>query len=264
VDPIGAAIRLLDERWPAAARRLEWRHERGDDLAMKVVDALVPRGATVLDIGALFGTFTVRMLDLVGRDGVVHAFEPNPLHRDRLLRLPGQGRRLIVHPLALSDHDGQAELNIPTEGGLRNAGLASLEDRGELPTRAATVDVRRLDDVIASGPRVSFVKCDVEGHEDAVIAGGAALIERDKPALLVEIEQRHRSADVTVAFDRLTGFGYEGWALFPAGVRPLSEFDLERDQLARLSQRQGGGVALSGYVHNFLFAVPGTNLGRLR
>ena len=38
---------------------------------------------------------------------------------------------------------------------------------------------------------ISFIKCDVEGHEFAVLRGAERLLARSKPALLVEIEERH-------------------------------------------------------------------------
>ena len=254
---------MLGDRSPMIAGRLQWRRDRRTDVALRVVDELVNRGDLVLDIGALHGSFSIRMLDLVGRTGVVHTFEPNAVHHHRLRALPGQGRRIVVHRFALSDRQGQAELHVPTGGGPVLAGLASLESRGDLATRTVHVDVRRLDDVIASTQRVSFIKCDVEGHEDSVIEGGRALLERDLPGILVEIEQRHRSSDVAYAFGVLGGLGYQGWALFPAGLRPLERFDLERDQLSWLSSSWTDGIAPIGYVHNFLFMASGRDLTAL-
>jgi FkbM family methyltransferase len=228
-----------------------------------VVDRLVSRGALVLDIGAMRGSFAARMLDLVGRSGQVHAFEPNPAHHDHLRTFPGQGAQMILHPVALSDHSGTAVLHVPSGGGLVSAGLASLESRGAFAAHNVEVPVRRLADEVTTPRPIGFVKCDVEGHEDSVIEGGRSLLERDLPPLLIEIEQRHRGQDPGLAFSTLEGMGYEGWALFPSGLRPLADFDLERDQLRWLEQDWPDGIAPAGYVHNFLFVRPRSDLSGL-
>ena len=49
--------------------------------------------------------------------------------------------------------------------------------------------MRRLDD-LALGD-VGFVKIDVEGHELAVLRGAAETLQRNRPPLLVEAEERH-------------------------------------------------------------------------
>jgi hypothetical protein len=35
--------------------------------------------------------------------------------------------------------------------------------------------------------KVTFIKCDVEGHELAVVSGGKKFFERSKPAWLMEV-----------------------------------------------------------------------------
>jgi FkbM family methyltransferase len=262
LDVVAGFTRILDGHSPTMASRLQWRRDRRTDVALRVVDALVTRGDVALDIGALRGDYALRMLDLVGRHGSVHAFEPNPAHHDRLLALSSRGRHVEVHPFALSDRNGDAVLHIPAAGG-PSAGLASLEQRPNSAVQAVTVTTRRLDDVLGGAQRVDFIKCDVEGHEDAVLGGAQDLLAREHPVLLIEIEQRHRRSDVTSAFDRLSALGYEGWALFGDGIRPLAEFDVERDQLSWLSVASPKGIMPHGYVHNFLFVDPGTDVRRL-
>lgn len=260
MDLIGGIIARLDPRSPIWADRLRWRRARGEDGALRVVDELVGRGSTVLDIGAHRGTFSARMRDLVGPRGTVHAFEPNPEHLARL-RLIGADGRVALHPLALSDTTGTSVLHIPlAEGG---SGLASLEQHGSADEHTVVIATMRLDDVAGLPEHIDFIKCDVEGHEDAVIRGAERVIARSKPPILVEIEQRHRSASPTEAFDTLLSLGYAGWALFPTGLKPLECFDLQRDQLAFVEQAPRAPIMPRAYVHNFLFAVPTTDLGAL-
>lgn len=76
---------------------------------------LIRRGDTVLDIGANLGMVTVHMASLVGRSGMVHAFEPNP-------RLVGLLSRAIdrnclpqvkLHEFGLGPEESTLELRIP-------------------------------------------------------------------------------------------------------------------------------------------------------
>jgi FkbM family methyltransferase len=262
VDLVGGIIARLDRRSPIWADRLRWRRTRRDDLALRVVDALVSRGDVVVDVGASRGLFSSRMHDLVGRRGAVHAFEPNPAHHQRLQAVADDGT-VTVYPAALSDHEGHATLQVPLIDGRAYTGLASLEQRSDPSARTVIVPTLRLDDVLGPDEPLSFIKCDVEGHEDAVMRGARGVLTRNRPAVLVEIEQRHRIADAAKAFDEFRAMGYAGWALFPGGLRPLDAFDLERDQLAFLASPRAGEIMPRGYVHNFLFLPPDTDVGSL-
>jgi FkbM family methyltransferase len=259
MDVIGGVIARLDEPAPRLADRMRWRRLRRLDTARRVVDLLVGRGDVVLDIGAAHGHFSTRMLDLVGSRGAVLAFEPNPVHHPRLHTIARTGP-LTLHPVALSDHPGEASLHVPVLDGRARAGLASLEPRGDAEVQEVQVPVMRLDDLVGDEVKVAFIKCDVEGHEDAVMRGAQALLARDQPPILIELEQRHRGEDVGVAIDHFTAMGYEAWAVFSSGLRPLSAFDLERDQLAIVRQGEPE-VMPPEYVNDFLFARPGTELG---
>jgi FkbM family methyltransferase len=78
------------------------------------------------------------------------------------------------------------------------------------PTGQTFTEVRltRLDDLeIPNRSRLSFVKCDVDGHKDAVLRGAEGTIRELLPGLLVEIEERHRDHPVSDAFELLTAWG---------------------------------------------------------
>src|SRR6266508_3383783 len=67
------------------------------------------------------------------------------------------------------------------------ASLLSHAERAA-PLRQFTVELRTVDSVIPAPPRpITFIKCDVEGHEAEALEGATRAIERDRPALCVEI-----------------------------------------------------------------------------
>jgi hypothetical protein len=74
--------------------------------------------------------------------------------------------------------------------------------------------------------RVGFLKIDVEGFESAVLAGAERVLERDRPSLLLEIEDRHlakygrTAADVAAS---LTARGYGMYAWRAGRWTPVTE-----------------------------------------
>ena len=55
------------------------------------------------------------------------------------------------------------------------------------------------------------IKIDVEGHEAAVLPGATATIDRERPRIVIEIEQRHLDCPISDIFDQIRVHGYRGW-----------------------------------------------------
>jgi FkbM family methyltransferase len=224
-------------RSAAVARALRWGAGRAPFVEDEVLglDALVGPGGVCLDVGAEFGLYTWSLSDLVGPAGAVHAVEPQP----DLGRLLGWGRRLLgarnvtVHHLALGDEPGTGHLSQPSRGGMRVHGRTFLADgttglgsNAEFSRhRSIGVQVDTLDDLVGrlGLTRLDLVKADVEGAEGRLLAGGDRTLRRLRPALLLELEDRHlqrfdTSVDAVVV--RLTDLGYTPSHWERGGWRP--------------------------------------------
>jgi len=266
---LGDAARIAQRRLrrvaPGTAALLTWQWaSRRDGLSASVVDQLVAEGDAVVDVGANWGLYTARLARLVGPSGQVDAFEPHPAHAVTLDRLARRRPQVAVHKMGLADAPGTAALHVPVVRGRDVTALSSLTaPAGDVEHRTVEVRIGRLDDELAGRRPPSFVKCDVEGLELAVLRGGERTLTAARPALLVEIEQRHQQRPIGDTFAYLAGLGYEGHYFAAGGLAPLERFDVERDQLAHL----GAGVVEygmpEGYVADFLFVAPGTDLSRL-
>jgi hypothetical protein len=104
---------------------------------------------------------------------------------------------------------------------------------------------------------VGFIKVDVEGHELAVLLGARKILERDRPAILVEAEERHRPGAVQSIRDLLTPLGYHGFMLDAGRLSPISNFDATRDQFIpadRVDNLNGGNYE-GRYINNFVFVA---------
>jgi FkbM family methyltransferase len=244
-----------------------WARANAGDPAVKLVDRLVGEGQAVVDVGADLGLYSSKLAELVGPSGRVHAFEPNPARHAGLAALAEAQPNIEVHPVGLSDHEGEEELHVPVKEGEAVPACGRLSppttDAEGVRWERRPVKVSTLDrELREKTSRIGFVKCDVEGHELAVLRGAEQTLREALPALLVEIEERHSEAGVEATFEHLLGLGYNGWAIGPEGPRPLDRFDLERDQLAFVSGFELGRMP-SGYINDFLFAPPSLDVERL-
>lgn len=140
------------------------------DLAVsELLVRLAQPGDTVLDIGGNIGYMASILAWAVGPTGTVHVFEPHPKLLPRLRgnldRLNGVAN-VVLHPVALSDHNGEAQLVIP-EGFDKNQGIARIDESAK---NGVTIPCRRLDDEITA-TRITVAKIDIEGHEETMLHG---------------------------------------------------------------------------------------------
>ncbi|MDB5616817.1 FkbM family methyltransferase [Tardiphaga sp.] len=213
------------------------------------LDKIVPADTLTVDVGANRGLYTRQLARLSKQ---VLAFEPAPEMATLLRRT--SAANVTVHEIALSDHNGDAELFTPTsEDGLVH-GLASLEHQHESAGQrivSSHVPTARLDTVVNQD--VAFVKIDVEGHEMSVLNGAVGLIERCQPVFLVEAEDRHRPGATRSVFDFFANESYRGFYLKNDRVTPISEFRSETMQDPDALTPNGGRKEDRCYVNNFFF-----------
>lgn len=209
---------------------------------MQLLDQILSPGSLVIDIGANRGVYSYHF----ARRGLrVHAFEPNSECFRGLEAWASRTRTVKVYPYALSNKVGSAVLRVPVDrGGLSHDAAGSIGVGIEGPHKEQTVCLRTLDSFRFEG--VTLLKIDVEGHESQVLAGSHRLIDRDRPVLLVEIEQRHISGGIDRVIASILQSGYQGFFYRQDSWVPVDQFDVGSDQLVR-------SPGQPGYINNFLF-----------
>jgi FkbM family methyltransferase len=254
VNGMALSDSLQRSRFWLATRRYYWRQYLfPDEYELKQIHKYIHRDSIAIDVGCNNGIYTYHLSRMAGK---VYSFEPNPQYRSRILNLGL--RNVLLDVVALSSREGVATLRIPTYGAAgEQTGMASLEDRivrEASSFRAFNVTLRRLDDYALRD--VSFMKIDVEGHEEDVIDGGWETIRISRPTLLIEIEERHNPGGLARIVAKLRGLGYEG-CYFDRGARkPVECFDPARDQnMALASAWLGRSRRAPRYINNFLFRV---------
>ena len=88
-----------------AARRTLRRHRHGVRIEreMEILPFLLGEGDWAFDVGANVGDYTLSLAKLVGSNGRVFSFEPNPRNFNKLSHLVQMSRleHVSVHPIAL-------------------------------------------------------------------------------------------------------------------------------------------------------------------
>ena len=217
------------------------------------LDDFVPRGRGAVDVGVWWGPWTWWLARRVPK---VDSFEAN---LDLVARLePVLPANVTIHPVALSDHDGEADFWVPP-GGAGTEGRGSLEGPGTSGDgwiqRAATP--ARLDDFELGD--VGFLKIDVEGHELPVLRGATKLIDSQRPNVLVEIELRpDRPAPIDEIIELFADHSYKGEFLHRGAWHPIGELDRPSTEAIAAEVARHGYVSnlilnSRRYIHNFVF-----------
>jgi FkbM family methyltransferase len=166
------------------------------------------------DIGMNFGYFTCLLASMCKE---VHGFEP-------VGWLAGRARANVelnafanatINELALSDHAGTAQLNLPAPDHC-NWGTSSLVHKSSSQTAVVEVPLETLDNYCAAHgvTRLDFIKVDVEGAEHLVFRGAERTLERLRPTIIFEFNEES-GAESYRLLEKL------GYGLFDLDRRPM-------------------------------------------
>ena len=203
-------------------------------------EQLVRRKRRFLDIGSNLGTYSYHYRNTFQN---IDAFEPQAELSAGLKAI--NNIKITVHDCAVSDREGQLKLFIPVTHGRRMSSLASLRE-GDGCFEEHLVEVRSIDSF--GFDDVDLMKIDVEGFEQSVLFGAVETIEKTRPVLIIEIEQRHLQTKIEEVFKFILNLGYQGFFFQNDVLIPLEEFSYEKNQKPFLEN-----VNTSSYVNNFIF-----------
>lgn len=204
---------LKGARWTTfcGIRFIRWDYEAKN--ARTIVENLKP-GDVFWDIGAHVGYFTVIASRAVGPSGKVVSLEPSPVNLAYLRRNVALHKAQNVEIIPIAAGSAKEVRRMDTTTG---RGTHHLDEEGD-----TEVSCDSVDGLIASGkPAPTFVKIDVEGFEESVLAGMAQTLAESKPLLLLAV---HSSEIEARTLSTLHGYGYS--------------------LLARVSESKGGGDLL--------------------
>ncbi len=157
-------------------------HGEWDPPQTEVIERLLQKGMTFIDIGANVGYFSLCAAKIVGEEGGVFSFEPDE-HNYKLLarNVEKNGyNNITTVKKAVSDTNGRATFYLKEE----NLSAHSLVK--EKNTTAVEVETTTLDDYL-DGRDADVIKIDVEGAEPLVLKGMQKTLEQsEKIAVITE------------------------------------------------------------------------------
>ncbi|MFL9833335.1 FkbM family methyltransferase [Chryseobacterium terrae] len=167
--------------------------------------------AVIFDIGANVGTFLYQFEDKLNHKNIF-AFEPNKKLNIRLKRL---FPKMNISSVALSDENTTAQFKVPIIKGKMVASRGTLntsyKEKDEENSYTETVEVVKLDDWTKSKniKKIDFIKIDVEGNEMKTLFGGKETIQKFRPTLMVEMEQRHHNQPIWNEISEVENWNFE-------------------------------------------------------
>jgi FkbM family methyltransferase len=187
-------------------RSLDLYGEFSED-EMRAFEALIPVGATVIDVGANVGTHTLAFSRMVGPAGRVVSFEPQRTIHNLLCGNLAMNRAGNVQAFHAAVGAALGVVRTPpidyVRPGYFNFGALALGDASAYPPGGETVSLVTLDSLALE--RCDLVTIDVEGMELAVLSGAQAMLRRTGAVLYLE---NNREANSPALLAWLLGAGY--------------------------------------------------------
>lgn len=165
----------------------------------------VKPGMTVVDIGANIGLYSLFLAGLVGKDGQVWAFEPDPILFETAVtncRQNGKEHIIHLHNLALGSRSGPARLYRSSFNSGDNRLSASTAGQ-----ESVLVEMAPLDTLLCQ-TKIDLIKIDVQGWEAEVLRGMEKTLQTNR--------------DLTIYFE------YWPEGLRKAGDEPQAPIDILR------------------------------------
>jgi len=154
------------------------------------LDRFLKAGMVVIDAGANDGIYTLFCAQRTSPSGQVLSFEPSQREFSRLQNNVelNQLRNIRMLRVALSNEDGEAQLQVAGHEHEGNNSLGAFAHRDVELLRTESVTVRSLDSIVAESglDRIDFLKLDIEGAEVKALKGARATLREFRPVLLFE------------------------------------------------------------------------------
>lgn len=182
----------------------------------------------VLDIGANIGFHTLYFAQLVGKQGLVTAFEPIPFNFDTFKYNIGLNDYENIRAKAVALGNKNETLLIDVNEKSTNPGSFNLFNKGGQLSISC-----HIGDELIKNQQVDFIKIDVEGYEAFAIEGLANTIKQSRPKIVFEFDINfHQKTGLPndYIFNFLATLDYHFYKITRNGLVALQNFDIQTEE----------------------------------
>ena len=159
-----------------------WKFSALESLETKLIKKIVKKNMVIFDIGANIGYYTLIFADIVGENGKVYSFEPDPNNYRLLvknLKANGYGNVIPIRK-AISDKVGEINFFFSEE----HRGDHRIYDPGD-GRKLLKVKTTTLDEFINDKIKPDIIKIDIEGVEFLAFLGMNKLIKSNRNLIII-------------------------------------------------------------------------------
>lgn len=203
--------------------RIAWIFRRWYEIDTEsVLQTILPKGGTFVDIGANVGMASLSARRAIGATGRIVAFEPQPAISEifRMAMQKNQLKNVELVEAAISSHAGTAAFFSPDE----NHGEAHFDAQiDKRPGSRLTIKV--VDgSVLEMLDRIDAVKLDVEGHELTVLRAIDKILTVHRPLIVCEVMGEHLRRAGTRPQQIIDYISDRGYSTFSIGTENVGLF----------------------------------------
>jgi len=152
-----------------------------EPIETELVKKEIKLNSNVIDIGSNIGYYSLLFSKIVGKNGKVFSFEPEPNNFKILKKnvFVNGHENIQLENIALSNKNGTTKLFLAE----KNKGMHRVYQSKLCTDDFIEVKMIKLDDYFSKNPfaeKISFIKMDVEGYEYFVLEGMTSLIAKNK------------------------------------------------------------------------------------
>lgn len=140
----------------------------------------VKSGLRIIDIGANVGFYTTLFSGLVGKYGIVYAFEPEKNNFRNLKTLCNKRKNIILNNSAAGDKNGKIRLYVSDTLNVDHCTFDNNKDR-----KSSLVKCLSIDKYLKRGEKVDLVKIDTQGFEYNILMGMKKTLSLSKNVILL-------------------------------------------------------------------------------
>ena len=181
------------------------------DKSLDKLFSLCAKGNTIIDIGANIGYTILNFAKLVGHEGAIFGFEPDPINFERCNHNIVQNNFTNIHlsKCGLGESMGKFLLHVPSPQNRGGNRIINEKTEGE----TNVIEVITLDDFVRQKQinKIDLIKIDVEGYELKILKGGESTLKKFKPTLFIEIDDnnlKQQGHSVLLIVDFIKSLGY--------------------------------------------------------